>query len=223
MGSLKSNQNGSNDENMTSRHINIPHYPSTLSFLSHDADRTELMANIRNGINLRDEEISTMKQNIYNEPPKRLKDSFTSDHIEESAHFPINFMPQNEMKQSHEIMMNNSFSLETPIDQHLILGVHRNGVHKKNTRKPGPAPFSNEVAERANIIRQRFGKVEVSTGIGRKRFIDQHNNVLQVTKTLKSGEIANRIAKIKHKLDQVTDNESWLITRIENVFLTANR
>ena len=169
---LESNEaEPANDENMQSRHINIPHYPSTLAYLSRDAERTELMANIRNGISLRDQEISTMKQSIYKQPPKRLKDSFEAN--QSKAQFPSDFMRQNVVKQSRESVMATDLSLETHIDHNLILDVQRNGLHKKNLQKSspdsslyhhrhtGPAPFCNEVAQRANLIRKRFGEVKL--------------------------------------------------------------
>ena len=64
--------------------------------------------------------------------------------------------------------------------------------------------------------------MEVVTGLGQKRYGDPTNRMNQHSE-LKSSQIADRIARIKHKLDQLTDNESWLITRIENVFLNASR
>eukprot|EP00488_Nonionellina_sp_1-RS-2012_P000762 TRINITY_DN12080_c0_g1_i1.p1 TRINITY_DN12080_c0_g1~~TRINITY_DN12080_c0_g1_i1.p1 ORF type:complete len:108 (+),score=14.11 TRINITY_DN12080_c0_g1_i1:43-366(+) len=80
-----------------------------------------------------------------------------------------------------------------------------------------------------SLIRQRFGEVQVVSGKGRKNGVTNDVNIQrkeskQMTSSviLKSREIANRIAKLKHQLDQLTDSESWIITRIENVFMTAN-
>eukprot|EP00483_Globobulimina_turgida_P004284 UN04293 len=185
------------------------------------------MSNIRNGITLRNEKTSNSKQNQLKQPPKRLTDKFQQN----SAEFKSNYQ-QNFIKQQYHDNGNrdeDDLSLSTSIDQDLLTQVKQKGYY--NNRK-NTLVYSNEVAKRASIIRQRFGDVHVVSGKGRKNDISNNKSVsdqekecnpLQLSKTLKSREFANRIAKLKHKLDQVTDNESWIVTRIENVFLTANK
>ena len=76
----------------------------------------------------------------------------------------------------------------------------------------------NEVAERASLIRKRYGNVKVVSGQN-----NDDGKGVNAQRQLKSQDITNRIAKLKHQLDQLTDNEWWIIRKIENVFLNARR
>mmetsp|Transcript_4275 Transcript_4275/g.3739 ORF Transcript_4275/g.3739 Transcript_4275/m.3739 type:complete len:420 (-) Transcript_4275:239-1498(-) len=239
-------------------HKNAPKYPSSLQFLKRNTDRVDLMANIRNGIKLRDGKISApTKQKKSTNPPKRIKDQFKSIPNDRSktkqsvslsrAEF-VSDSHQNYAKQSYNPSVSEStfpsqshrnnvvandededeLSLSTEIDSDLLLDVKKNGCIKTNTNTVHQrisTVYMQEVAERASLIRKRFGDVSIVSGKGsknEKNNLDSNVEPKQYN-SLKSQEIANRIAKLKHKLDQLTINESWIITRIENVFLTARR
>merc|ERR1712154_572970 len=120
------------------------------------------------------------------------------------------------IKQSYRspIKKSDKLPFETPMDQSLNSDVERNGLHRRRNHKSSSQftsrqctnvklPFCNEVAERASLIRERFGEVEIASGRGRKEHVDQHGMISsQINYALKSGQMANRIARIKHELDQ---------------------
>lgn len=115
-----------------------------------------------------------------------------------------------------------------------------------STQHPTKVLFSDEVADRLSAIRKKFGQVEEVTSrkgsvqqnkrytkpqsnehsYDRKPQTNEHSydrDSQESAGTTKSRNIARRIAKLKDKLDQLTDKESWLITRVENILLTANK
>eukprot|EP01084_Bolivina_argentea_P284209 487006_1 len=110
----------------------IPNYPSNLQFLKKNSDRVDLMANIRNGINLRNQKNTNSKQNKSKEPPKRLKDNFQQHSIE----FTSNSEQQAKDKEINENTHNDDLlSLSTPIDQDLIIDVQKNGYYNQNNKR----------------------------------------------------------------------------------------
>ena len=95
----------------------------------------------------------------------------------ETVQFPVKYLHPLTKSPNDDDDDSDHLSLETPIDRNLILEVERNGFLQPNAMKSTAitspskskqmmfhghqrhAPFSNEVAERASLIRQRFGQV----------------------------------------------------------------
>eukprot|EP01083_Nonionella_stella_P089694 250334_1 len=145
----------------------VPLYPSTLQFLQRNSERVDLMANIRNGIVLRDKKKSISTGTEINGPPKRLKDAFESNQVE----FTSNSLHKNYVKEhNHEKAAgdvdDDNLSLSVSIDQELISDVKQNGyLNRENERKSFKSGhtkpiYTSEIAERMSLIRQRFGEVD---------------------------------------------------------------
>jgi len=175
-------------------------------------DRANLMANIRNGIRLRNEEQSSRKQAASNAAPKRIKDDFPSASkvVITDAH----------RHTEHELPTLSSLSVDRE-------RATRNTARKSNARQQAMFTLASnaEVSRKASLIRQRFGEVEVVSGSGKVRQVAEQTkstnvNAAKRRQPARSRETAHRIARIKQRLDTLTDNESWMVSRIENVLFS---
>jgi len=170
-------------------------------------DADELMVSIRRGNRLRDHRQSTAKGTKYIEPPRRLRDPTA---LGEGRCAEI----QRVQRIRDSIRMSSS---ERPPKAEEELIRHEESL---NGRAPNPTFYSVEVIEKLNRMRQKFGDVTVSSGNRNSQNIQNHHNRLDAdaeAKPSRSDAMTRRIAEVKSKLDTLTDEESWVVTRVENV------
>jgi len=212
-------------------------YSSELQFLGGSCERTDLMQNIRNGVRLRNQKVTELQQNQSHRPPKRLRDDFAPS--KEIRQPTSNAAAEQYLRRDFVDTSRDSKHIRQPYDrrmrkannQELGIGLSLStdqSSSEQSSMRARKVLFSDEVAGRLSAIRQKFGEVEVVSSsrkgpLQQPRPSEPMRSSLESGGTLKSRDIARRIAKLKHKLDELTDKESWLITRVENILLTKHK
>eukprot|EP00485_Elphidium_margaritaceum_P025147 CAMPEP_0202717510 /NCGR_PEP_ID=MMETSP1385-20130828/112530_1 /ASSEMBLY_ACC=CAM_ASM_000861 /TAXON_ID=933848 /ORGANISM="Elphidium margaritaceum" /LENGTH=392 /DNA_ID=CAMNT_0049379789 /DNA_START=23 /DNA_END=1201 /DNA_ORIENTATION=+ len=230
--SSPSNRNGtasaeSSDE--VSQTINYPHISNNkakpaipaqnrTSVRSHHAnnnsERMDFLANIQNGIRLKDvEDVRVQIQRGL--APKRVKDPFVSSASTQSRQSYTSTADEGERATSRQKRPTRA-KTQSPYKV----------TRAKQNSAPGRLPFiDGELQQKAKKIRKQYGDADVAYSVIDKSEQSQsastspdHNSY---GKKPKSQHLSNRIEKIKFKMDKLTDNESWVVTRIENLLSTA--
>jgi len=202
-------------------------------------DPEKLMADIRRGIQLRDHRRGALQQKTYSAPPQRLREQMPLGKGRSAEIEQIQRIRSSHRMSSSEA--EDELTLSTSIDRELLDNVKRDGFHSDNVhregspwdprkapnhRAPNPSFYDNEVAEKLNRMRQKFGDVTVCSGNRNSQNIKKsHSRSANRAQAEPSRSVAltQRIAELKSKLDALGDRESWIVTRVENVFKTNTR
>ena len=205
-----------------------------------------LMANIKHGVKLRSCQDTEKYQQEHKMPPNRLKDPFEEKlpaefkqeikQVEQIRRNNMNALRSSRatnQSQREQGAMSNELNHDIQRMMDDVRGGGYNNDRKEYNRratKPLPHPgFDDEMALKVSGVRKKFGNVKVTSSHSHanKR---RRNSTQQSTQDDANGPrqqrphtFDGRIEELKDKLYQLTDRESWIITRIENVFKNVNK
>ena len=187
------------------------------------ADLDLLMVNIKNGITLRNHRQTAEQQLRNNQLPKRIQDPFEKQLAAEMTR---------DVKQVQRIRNHNQNG-----QRPMAMPTQNNRPQQPRQRQRPQsfnamsAPsrrmiFSNEMAQKLSGIRKRFGEVKV-TSTSKKHSAPSAPRTRTESREISvdgvSRGMTERIDALKWKLDQLMEQESWILTRLENVFKTVNK